>query len=95
MSFQWANRRPSNLLLDQSSIEISALRSTGDWLHGIRIGQCKEIFTGVEYSSCDTIAKISSDDMKKVGVTIIGPQKKFISGIKSLEMHTTNGPVPV
>uniref|UniRef100_A0A803U1P2 Ephrin type-A receptor 3 n=1 Tax=Anolis carolinensis TaxID=28377 RepID=A0A803U1P2_ANOCA len=90
-----AAARPSNLLLDQSSIEISAFRSTGDWLNGIRIGQCKDIFTGVEYSSCDTIAKISSDDMKKVGVTIVGPQRKLISSIKSLEMHTKNGPVPV
>ncbi|KAH0624953.1 hypothetical protein JD844_032905 [Phrynosoma platyrhinos] len=53
--------RPSNLLLDQSSIEISTFRSTGDWLNGIRIGQCKDIFTGVEYSSCDTIAKFSSE----------------------------------
>ncbi|XP_077783352.1 ephrin type-A receptor 3 isoform X1 [Podarcis muralis] len=90
-----AAARPSNLLLDQSNVEISAFRSTGDWLNGIRIGQCKDIFTGVEYSSCDTIAKISSDDMKKVGVTIVGPQKKLISSIKSLEMHTKNGPVPV
>ncbi|XP_070606259.1 ephrin type-A receptor 3 isoform X2 [Erythrolamprus reginae] len=90
-----AAARPSNLLLDQSSIDISPFRSTGDWLNGIRIGQCKEIFTGVEYSSCDTIANISSDDMKKVGVTIVGPQKKLISSIKSLEMHTKNGPVPV
>ncbi|KAM3837633.1 ephrin type-A receptor 3 isoform 1-T1 [Vipera latastei] len=90
-----AAARPSNLLLDQSSIEISPFRSTGDWLNGIRIGQCKDIFTGVEYSSCDTITNISSDDMKKVGVTIVGPQKKLISSIKSLEIHTKNGPVPV
>ncbi|ETE63206.1 Ephrin type-A receptor 3, partial [Ophiophagus hannah] len=90
-----AAARPSNLLLDQSSIEISPFRSTSDWINGIRIGQCKDIFTGVEYSSCDTIANISSDDMKKVGVTIVGPQKKLISSIKSLEMHTKNGPVPV
>ncbi|XP_015675447.2 ephrin type-A receptor 3 [Protobothrops mucrosquamatus] len=90
-----AAARPSNLLLDQSSIEISPFRSTGDWLNGIRIGQCKDIFTGVEYSSCDTIANISSDDMKKVGVTIVGPQKKLISSIKSLEIHTKNCPVPV
>ncbi|KAK9402244.1 ephrin type-A receptor 3 [Crotalus adamanteus] len=90
-----AAARPSNLLLDQSSIEISPFRSTGDWLSGIRIGQCKDIFTGVEYSSCDTIANISSDDMKKVGVTIVGPQKKLISSIKSLEIHTKNSPVPV
>ncbi|XP_025892718.1 ephrin type-A receptor 3 isoform X2 [Nothoprocta perdicaria] len=90
-----AAARPSNLLLDQSNIDISAFRSTGDWLNGFRTGQCKDIFTGVEYSSCDTIAKISTEDMKKVGVTVVGPQKKIISSIKALETHTKNSPVPV
>ncbi|XP_062452960.1 ephrin type-A receptor 3 isoform X3 [Rhea pennata] len=90
-----AAARPSNLLLDQSNVDISAFRTTGDWLNGFRTGQCKDIFTGVEYSSCDTIAKISTDDMKKVGVTVVGPQKKIISSIKALETHTKNNPVPV
>ncbi|XP_068036550.1 ephrin type-A receptor 3 isoform X7 [Anomalospiza imberbis] len=90
-----AAARPSNLLLDQSSVDISAFRTTGDWLNGFRTGQCKDIFTGVEYSSCDTIAKISTDDMKKVGVTVVGPQKKIVSSIKALETHTKNSPVPV
>ncbi|XP_062479980.1 ephrin type-A receptor 3 isoform X3 [Pezoporus occidentalis] len=90
-----AAARPSNLLLDQSNIDISAFRTTGDWLNGFRTGQCKDIFTGVEYSSCDTIAKISTDDMKKVGVTVVGPQKKVVSSIKALETHTKNSPVPV
>lgn len=53
--------RPSNLLLDQSNIDVSAFRTTGDWLNGFRTGQCKDIFTGVEYSTCDTIAKISTE----------------------------------
>ncbi|XP_019381281.1 PREDICTED: ephrin type-A receptor 3 isoform X1 [Gavialis gangeticus] len=90
-----AAARPSNLLLDQSNLDISAFRTAGDWLNGIRAGHCKDIFTGVEYSSCDTIAKISTDDMKKVGVTVVGPQKKIISSIKTLETHTKNNPVPV
>ncbi|XP_066063840.1 ephrin type-A receptor 3 [Chamaea fasciata] len=90
-----AAARPSNLLLDQSNIDVSAFRTTGDWLNGFRTGQCKDIFTGVEYSSCDTIAKISTDDMKKVGVTVVGPQKKIVSSIKALETHTKNSPVPV
>ncbi|KAF2988496.1 hypothetical protein EK904_004040 [Melospiza melodia maxima] len=90
-----AAARPSNLLLDQSSVDISAFRTASDWLNGFRTGQCKDIFTGVEYSSCDTIAKISTDDMKKVGVTVVGPQKKIVSSIKALETHTKNSPVPV
>ncbi|XP_054041683.1 ephrin type-A receptor 3 isoform X3 [Rissa tridactyla] len=90
-----AAARPSNLLLDQSNIDISAFRTAGDWLNGFRTGQCKDIFTGVEYSSCDTIAKISTDDVKKIGVTVVGPQKKIVSSIKALETHTKNSPVPV
>ncbi|XP_050764741.1 ephrin type-A receptor 3 [Gymnogyps californianus] len=90
-----AAARPSNLLLDQSNIDISAFRTTGDWLNGFRTGQCKDIFTGVEYSTCDTIAKISTDDVKKVGVTVVGPQKKIVSSIKALETHTKSSPVPV
>lgn len=34
-------------------------------------------------------------DMKKVGVTVVGPQKKIISSIKALETQSKNGPVPV
>uniref|UniRef100_A0A8C4M0K0 receptor protein-tyrosine kinase n=1 Tax=Equus asinus TaxID=9793 RepID=A0A8C4M0K0_EQUAS len=90
-----AAARPSNLLLDQSNLDVPTFRTPGDWLNGVRTAQCKEIFTGVEYSSCDTIAKISTDDMKKVGVTVVGPQKKIISSIKALETQSKNGPVPV
>uniref|UniRef100_A0A8D0Q1A8 receptor protein-tyrosine kinase n=1 Tax=Sus scrofa TaxID=9823 RepID=A0A8D0Q1A8_PIG len=90
-----AAARPSNLLLDQSNVDITTFRTTGDWLNGVRTAQCKEIFTGVEYSSCDTIAKISTDDMKKVGVTVVGPQKKIINSIKALETQSKNSPVPV
>lgn len=34
-------------------------------------------------------------DLKKVGVTIVGPQKKIVSSLKALDSHTKNGPVPV
>lgn len=34
-------------------------------------------------------------DMKKVGVTVVGPQKKIISSIKALETQSKNSPVPV
>ncbi|XP_012292179.3 ephrin type-A receptor 3-like [Aotus nancymaae] len=87
--------RPSNLLLDQSNVNITTFHTSGDWLNGVRTACCKEIFTGMEYSSCDTIVKISTDDMKKVGVTVVGPKKKIISSIKSLETQSKNGPVPV
>lgn len=38
---------------------------------------------------------IKSRDLKKVGVTIVGPQKKIVSSLKALDSHAKNGPVPV
>lgn len=56
-------------------------------------------------SSADILSKKSEfsphifffiySDMKKVGVTVVGPQKKIISSIKALETQSKNSPVPV
>lgn len=40
------------------------------------------------------ILLLRTRDLKKVGVTIVGPQK-IVSSLKALESHTKNGPVPV
>ncbi|XP_064832607.1 ephrin type-A receptor 3-like isoform X1 [Oncorhynchus masou masou] len=88
--------RPANLLLDRSSSEVvPSLDTMGDWLDNVRTLPCKEAFSGVSYSSCDTLPKTSAEDLKKVGVTIVGPQKNIVSSIKALESHMKNGPVPV
>ncbi|XP_048459090.1 ephrin type-A receptor 3 isoform X2 [Rhincodon typus] len=87
--------RPSNLLLDRSNTDVTAFRSVGDWLDGVRMGQYKDSFTGAGYSSCDMVAKLASDDIMKLGVTLSGHQKKIVSSIKQLETHTKNSPVAV
>ncbi|CAG09222.1 unnamed protein product, partial [Tetraodon nigroviridis] len=87
--------RPANLLLDRSSSEVTSVGTVGDWMDGMRTLPCKEAFSGVSYSSCDTLAKTSTEDLKKVGVTIVGQQKKIVSSLKAVESHTKNGPVPV
>ncbi|XP_075895969.1 ephrin type-A receptor 3 isoform X5 [Nelusetta ayraudi] len=53
--------RPANLLLDRSSSEVPSVGTVGDWMDGMRTLPCKEAFSGVSYSSCDTLAKTSTD----------------------------------
>ncbi|RVE58141.1 hypothetical protein OJAV_G00206300 [Oryzias javanicus] len=53
--------RPANLLLDRSSLEVPSMGTMGDWMDPMRTLPCKEAFSGVSYSSCDTIAKTSTD----------------------------------
>ncbi|XP_052378392.1 ephrin type-A receptor 3-like isoform X5 [Oncorhynchus keta] len=55
--------RPANLLLDRSSSEVvPSLDTMGDWLDSVRTLPCKEAFSGVSYSSCDTLPKTSAED---------------------------------
>lgn len=53
--------RPANLLLDRSSSEVPSVGTVGDWMDGMRTLPCKEAFSGVSYSSCDTLAKTSTE----------------------------------
>ncbi|KAL0963558.1 hypothetical protein UPYG_G00307960 [Umbra pygmaea] len=54
--------RPANMLLDRSSSEVvSSLGTMGDWLDGVRTLPCKEAFSGISYSSCDTLPKTSAE----------------------------------
>ncbi|GAA6108219.1 ephrin type-A receptor 3 isoform X1 [Tachysurus ichikawai] len=85
--------RPVNQL--RTSTDITSFSTVGHWLESARTLPCKEAFSGVSYSSCDTLPKTSAEDFKKVGVTFVGPQKKIVSSIKALETHSKNGPVPV
>ncbi|XP_023697151.1 ephrin type-A receptor 3-like isoform X1 [Paramormyrops kingsleyae] len=87
--------RPSNVLLDRNSTDVPSFHSTGDWLDNVQTLPCKDAFSGLGYSSCDSLAKASAEDFKKAGIAIVGPQKKIVSSIKALETYTKNGPVPV
>lgn len=42
-----------------------------------------------------SLSTLTHRDFKKVGVTIVGPQKKIVSSLTTLETHSKNGPVPV
>lgn len=53
--------RPANLLLDRSSSEVPSMGTVGEWMDGMRTLPCKEAFSGVSYSSCDTLAKTSTE----------------------------------
>ncbi|MGH0147959.1 UNVERIFIED_CONTAM: hypothetical protein FKN15_044812 [Acipenser sinensis] len=67
-SFRRIGPWPSNLLLDRNSTDITAFRSMGDWLESVRTVPCKEHYTGVSYSSCNTLAKTSVDYGSPVGI---------------------------
>ncbi|XP_023683375.1 ephrin type-A receptor 3-like isoform X3 [Paramormyrops kingsleyae] len=52
--------RPPNLLLDRTSADVTTFHTMGGWLEGVRKVPCHDAFSGVSYSSCDTMAKTSA-----------------------------------
>uniref|UniRef100_A0A3B4CM88 receptor protein-tyrosine kinase n=1 Tax=Pygocentrus nattereri TaxID=42514 RepID=A0A3B4CM88_PYGNA len=53
--------RPVNLLVDRNSTDVASFSTMGDWLESVRTLPCKEAFSGVSYSSCDTLPKTSAE----------------------------------
>ncbi|KAK1789151.1 hypothetical protein P4O66_014867 [Electrophorus voltai] len=53
--------RPVNLLLDRNSTDMASFSTMGDWLESVRTLPCKEAFSGISYSSCDTLPKTSAE----------------------------------
>ncbi|XP_035392294.1 ephrin type-A receptor 4b [Electrophorus electricus] len=68
---------------DVSTPDLS-VGTVDEWLDAIRMGQYKENFASAGYVTLDAILYISLSELSKMGVTLVGHQKKILSGVQSL-----------
>ncbi|KAJ3593729.1 hypothetical protein NHX12_006063 [Muraenolepis orangiensis] len=61
--------------------------SIGDWLDSIQMSQYKNNFLVAGYSTLDSISTMSIDDVRRVGVGLIGHQRRIVSSIQSLRLQ--------
>uniref|UniRef100_A0A3Q2ZB67 Ephrin type-A receptor 6 n=1 Tax=Kryptolebias marmoratus TaxID=37003 RepID=A0A3Q2ZB67_KRYMA len=61
--------------------------SIGDWLDSIKMSQYKSNFLAAGYTTLDSISTMSIDDIKRIGVCLIGHQRRIISSIQSLRLQ--------
>nr|XP_054587814.1 ephrin type-A receptor 6 isoform X3 [Nothobranchius furzeri] len=61
--------------------------SIGDWLDSIKMSQYKSNFLAAGYTTLDSISTMSIDDVKRIGVCLIGHQRRIISSIQSLRLQ--------
>uniref|UniRef100_A0A4W3J9S3 receptor protein-tyrosine kinase n=1 Tax=Callorhinchus milii TaxID=7868 RepID=A0A4W3J9S3_CALMI len=98
-------RNPSNLktlandaacsLQDPCTPDSSAVTTLEDWLDGIKMGQYKENFSVAGYTTLDTVVYLNSSDLCRIGVTLVGHQKRILLSIQNLhalanQMHGTH-----
>uniref|UniRef100_A0A3Q3RRY2 receptor protein-tyrosine kinase n=1 Tax=Mastacembelus armatus TaxID=205130 RepID=A0A3Q3RRY2_9TELE len=95
-----SSHRVSNLLVEHASAEgeCNTLSQTvGEWLDSIKMGRYTELFMEGGYSSLETVAQMTSEDLRRVGVNLAGHQKKIITSIQEMRVHmnSTNSTVNI
>ncbi|XP_072717398.1 ephrin type-A receptor 5 isoform X7 [Ciconia boyciana] len=90
-----ASSRVSNLLVEHSPLGSSAYRSVGEWLEAIKMGRYTEIFMENGYSSMDAVAQVTLEDLRRLGVTLVGHQKKIMNSLQEMKVQLVNGMVPL
>uniref|UniRef100_A0A7M4EH21 receptor protein-tyrosine kinase n=1 Tax=Crocodylus porosus TaxID=8502 RepID=A0A7M4EH21_CROPO len=90
-----ASNRVSNLLVEHSPVGSSAYRSVGEWLEAIKMGRYTEIFMENGYSSMDAVAQVTLEDLRRLGVTLVGHQKKIMNSLQEMKVQLVNGMVPL
>ncbi|XP_051781617.1 ephrin type-A receptor 7 isoform X1 [Erpetoichthys calabaricus] len=76
--------RPISPLLDQNTPDFTTFRSVGDWLEAIKMERYKDNFTAAGYSSLESVARMTIEDMMSLGITLVGHQKKIVSSIQTM-----------
>ncbi|KAM6987026.1 ephrin type-A receptor 5 [Aplochiton taeniatus] len=93
-----SSHRVSNLLVEHASADeerTTLTQSVGEWLESIKMGRYTELFMEGGYSSLDTVAQMTSEDVRTVGVNLAGHQKKIINSIQEMRVHMINSTDPI
>ncbi|KAM6075684.1 ephrin type-A receptor 5 isoform 10-T11 [Chlamydotis macqueenii] len=90
-----SSSRVSNLLVEHSPVGSSAYRSVGEWLEAIKMGRYTEIFMENGYSSMDAVAQVTLEDLRQLGVTLVGHQKKIMNSLQEVKVQLVNGMMPL
>ncbi|XP_070694549.1 ephrin type-A receptor 6-like [Pempheris klunzingeri] len=61
--------------------------SIGDWLDSIKMSQYKSNFMAASYNTLDSVARMSIEDVRRIGVELIGHQRRIISSVQTLRLQ--------
>ncbi|XP_051871292.1 ephrin type-A receptor 6 [Pristis pectinata] len=67
--------------------EFSFFVSVNDWLDSIKMDQYKNNFMAAGITTLDSVTRMSIDDVRRIGVTLIGHQRRIVSSIQTLRLH--------
>uniref|UniRef100_A0A8C2KQI9 receptor protein-tyrosine kinase n=1 Tax=Cyprinus carpio TaxID=7962 RepID=A0A8C2KQI9_CYPCA len=85
----------SNLLVEHGSPEGCVFRSVEEWLEAIKMGRYTELFMESGYTSLEVVTQMTLEDLRRVGVTLAGHQKKILNSIQEMRVQMMNATMPI
>ncbi|XP_017279357.1 ephrin type-A receptor 6 [Kryptolebias marmoratus] len=61
--------------------------SVGDWLDSIKMSQYKSNFMAAGFDTLDSVARMSIEDVRRIGVELIGHQRRIVSSVQTLQFQ--------
>uniref|UniRef100_A0AAR2LZU9 Ephrin type-A receptor 7 n=1 Tax=Pygocentrus nattereri TaxID=42514 RepID=A0AAR2LZU9_PYGNA len=76
--------RNPNTLKTPSTPDFTSFRSVSEWLEAIKMERYKDNFTAAGYSSLESVARMTIEDVMSLGISLVGHQKKVMSSIQTM-----------
>lgn len=77
------------------SADFTKLNTISEWLGSIHMGHYIANFKTAGYNDLTQVTRIKDNDLKDIGVTLIGHRNKIYKSIKSMRRHFDNMPEAV
>ncbi|XP_027558768.1 ephrin type-A receptor 8 [Neopelma chrysocephalum] len=79
---------------DRGLLDLTSCLTVEDWLDSIRLGHYRDNFAMAGYSSLGMVMRMNIEDVRSLGITMMGHQKKILSSIQAMrsQLLNTNGP---
>uniref|UniRef100_A0A8C5T1A0 SAM domain-containing protein n=1 Tax=Malurus cyaneus samueli TaxID=2593467 RepID=A0A8C5T1A0_9PASS len=74
-------RKPSALKAVGTGTNFPSLSNAHEWLDAIKMGRYKENFDQAGLATFDVISRMTLEDIQRIGITLVGHQKKILNSI--------------
>ncbi|XP_045910180.1 ephrin type-A receptor 6-like isoform X4 [Micropterus dolomieu] len=80
-------QRCSTEFISREEMDYPMFISIGDWLDSIKMSQYKSNFMAAGYNTLDSVARMSIEDVRRIGVELIGHQRRISSSVQTLRLQ--------
>ncbi|XP_026880688.2 LOW QUALITY PROTEIN: ephrin type-A receptor 8 [Electrophorus electricus] len=86
--------RLSSPLMNRRIPDFASCRSVNEWLDTIKMGRYKDHFAAGGYQTLGHVMSMNQQDIQRLGVTLMGHQKKIMTSLQMMQAQVLNQSVP-